>query len=518
MSKTSTSAAQQWSDLKQWLEPSSLSRRLDAGLALILSLGILVALVTGFSTRVPQHMHPILLAMGVGAVAIVFVLVLQVRLRLNRAASRLGEAAQAAARGNLTVDAALSGRDELAHVAQDFDRTINALSGVVSQVRNQTILVSMSSDRLLHLSTELSGQAESQAASVEQSSAAIQQLHGTVRDNAELAATAESKAQELSHLAQQSASAIALAQSSMQKIAEQSARTNDIVAVIDGIAFQTNILSLNAAVEAARAGQAGRGFMVVAEEIRKLAHGCSQSAREIRELIQAASHQVAEGENHSARTSRHLAEVTAGIQNLAASTQRISKASKEQSLGLGEIAQAIKVVDGITQRNAAMADETRNAAENLQERAQQLRDAVSSVHLRRGTADEARAMVQKAVAHIKAHGRSAAFAEFHQTEGAFRDRDLYVFVFDREGIYAVFGSSPERVGTYTHNTPGLDGEFVVRRGFEISDAGGGWMDYEVVNPVTGIVEEKISYIEPLDKQSLIGCGVYKPKGGFLKAP
>jgi len=107
----------------------------------------------------------------------------------------------------------------------------------------------------------------------------------------------------------------------------------------------------------------------------------------------------------------------------------------------------------------------------------------------------------------------------HDPQGGFLDRDLYLFVFDRNGVYQVFGSTPDRVGKTVHDVRGLDGAHVLREGFAAAERGGGWIDYEVVNPVTGVVDEKTSYILPLSDTQLIGCGVFRPKGGFkLNAP
>ena len=87
-------------------------------------------------------------------------------------------------------------------------------------------------------------------------------------------------------------------------------------------------------------------------------------------------------------------------------------------------------------------------------------------------------------------------------------------MFDRNGRYDVFGSTPDKVGQTTYDIRGLDGDHVIREGFAAAERGGGWIDYEVVNPTNGVVDEKTSYILPLDNDRLIGCGVFKPKGGF----
>jgi hypothetical protein len=212
-----------------------------------------------------------------------------------------------------------------------------------------------------------------------------------------------------------------------------------------------------------------------------------------------------------------LATVVKGIREVADGVSAMAHSNAEQSTSLNEIAGAMKLLDDITQRNAAMVEDTLQAAGQLKERAVGLSKAVAGVRLRRGSADEAHAFVQRAQAFIKAHGMAAAVAEFHKPLGQtpFRDRDLYIFMFNRQGVYQAFGSNPERIGWTVHQVPGLDGKLVLARGFGAVDQGGGWIDYEVVHPQTKVTEEKVSYVEPLTADTLIGCGVFKPKGGFL---
>jgi signal transduction histidine kinase len=139
---------------------------------------------------------------------------------------------------------------------------------------------------------------------------------------------------------------------------------------------------------------------------------------------------------------------------------------------------------------------------------------VAAIRLRRGTADEAHALVCRAKALVDQVGLAAAATRFHDATCDFRDRDQYIFVFDRQGVYQVFGSTPAMVGKTVNDVRGLDGPFVLREFFAAAQRGGDWVDYEVVNPVTGVVDEKTSFILPLGPERIIGCGVFKPKGGF----
>jgi hypothetical protein len=263
---------------------------------------------------------------------------------------------------------------------------------------------------------------------------------------------------QLAHRAQLEAEAgvqaMGVAEQAMRQMADQSRRMDEIIGVIDRIAFQTNILALNASVEAARAGEAGRGFSVVAAEVRSSAQGSSGSAREIRSLIKESAEQVSVGMTRIATASSSLATIAQSIGELARGVSGMARANGDQSTAVQEIAQAIKVLDDITQRNAAMVEQVLNAADQLKERAAGLSEAVLGVRLRRGSADEARALVKKAQDFIRTHGMQPAVAEFHRPLGktAFRDRDLYVFVFDRGGRYQIFGCSPR--ADRHHDAPG----------------------------------------------------------------
>lgn len=430
----------------------------------------------------------------------------------------LGDIVRSSARGDLTQTILVPGSDEIAIAGKNLESMRENFSGLVGTTRNQAVHVSLAGESLTENMHELSQRTEAQAASLEQASASIQGLSESVQATAHRAKEVDALIRRVRGEAEAGAQAMDVAAQSMSEIQDGSKRMGEIVGVIDGIAFQTNILALNAAVEAARAGESGRGFAVVAGEVRVLSQQSAASAREIRALIARSGDQVNVGVTRIQAVTGNLRTVVDGIHDVADGLDGITRASNEQSTTLSEIAQAVQSLDNITQRNGAMVDQALQATVGLRDRASNLSEAVAALKLRRGTADEAYDFVQRGFSLVKRVGLSAATTQFNDPKGGFINRDLYIFVFDRQGNYKVFGSTPANVGKQVYDIRGLDGAHVLREGFGAADAGGGWIDYEVVNPVTDQVDLKTSYILPLGNDLLIGCGVFKPKSGFKLEP
>ncbi len=164
----------------------------------------------------------------------------------------------------------------------------------------------------------------------------------------------------------------------MRALADSSQRINDIIRVIDCIAFQTNILALNASVEAARAGEQGRGFAVVAQEVRSLASRSAASAQEIRALIEDIGERIQQGTRQAENSGRTIGEAVAAIHQLAGLMQEISAATGEQRSGFAQINGAIGQLDGTTQHNASLVEQSRAAAAALEEQAERMQQQVAA--------------------------------------------------------------------------------------------------------------------------------------------
>lgn len=166
-------------------------------------------------------------------------------------------------------------------------------------------------------------------------------------------------------------------------------------------------------------------------------------------------------------------------------------------------------LDEITQKNGELVEISNAASSSLVDRARMLTEAVASIRLRQGSADEARALAEQAVQKVRQMGLAAAGGLFRQRDGGFIDRDLYVFVVDRQAVYRVHGANPKMEGRPVSDVPGIDAERFRRDVWATAESGGGWVDYSIVHPETGKVAPKASFVMQLDEQLALGCGVYR---------
>ena len=413
------------------------------------------------------------------------------------------------ARGNLRYSVNVLGKDELADVSLVMHTMAHGMSAMVATVRSNAALFSDSGDMLVQGNEALTSRTEQQAANLEETSASVQELASNVNDNAAAALQADQAAQRVREVADQGAHAMGSAIASVEAIESSTKRMDEIVGVIDGLAFQTNILALNAAVEAARAGESGRGFAVVAAEVRTLAQRSAASAKEIRQLIGASSSQVAAGVAQIRAVGQNLNHIVDGVRAVAANMSQISASSADQSHSLSEITSAIRQLDQITQQNAAMVEHVVSQATGLQNRSRFLSDAVARFQLQQGSADEARLLVDRALElRQRAGSRDAFLREVTAAHSGLFDRDMYVFVLDRVGHYLAFGGNPAKVGTRVQDVPGIDGDALVASIVEKASEAPGWVEYDIVNPLSGKVQTKMSYVQQVD-DVFVGCGVYK---------
>jgi len=198
-----------------------------------------------------------------------------------------------------------------------------------------------------------------------------------------------------------------------------------------------------------------------------------------------------------------------GIAEIAMNVNVMAEGSATQSAALEEVVHAVGDLDVLTHENSALVERASFNSDRMIAQASTLEISVGDIRLRQGTADQARQMVFDALVHLRTHGQERAIVDFHDREGPFIDRDLYIFIFDRQGRYVVHGALPEKDGTLLNAMAGLDADQLVADSWSVCDSEqGGWVNYSITNPVNGEVQSKASYVMPLDDNRLIGCGCY----------
>ncbi|MDJ0034415.1 methyl-accepting chemotaxis protein [Pantoea allii] len=338
------------------------------------------------SSLLKAQSHNMLMRLGLVQIplAIILLLVLLGFMRaMMKRLSMLNQNIEALSTGgaDLTRRLPASNSPEFNAVAQSFNHFISYLQGLMQQVGSSALAISAASREIASGNTNLSSRTEDQASSIVETAASMEQLTGTVRQNADNATHANQLAGEASKVAARGTEVVRQVVTTMGEIHHSSRKVVDIISVIDSIAFQTNILALNAAVEAARAGEQGRGFAVVASEVRNLAQRSANSAREIKKLIEESVANIDAGSQLVEQAGQTMDELVQGVSSVTTLMSEIMAASREQSMGIEQVNVAITQLDGTTQQNAVLVEEVSSAAQAMEAQSLQLEQVVQSFKL-----------------------------------------------------------------------------------------------------------------------------------------
>jgi len=368
--------------LARWEVKLNTDAAADARAAYVSAVGLMLGLAA------------LALAVGVGAAILI------TRSLLKQLGGEPGDVARIAtsiADGDLTVEVPVKPNDRASLMLAMQDMR-DRLSGIVAQVRSGTDTIASAASQVSAGNLDLSSRTEQQAGSLEETASSLEELTSTVRQNADNAQQANAMAVSASQAAVKGGQVVGEVVETMAAINESAKKIVDIIAVIDGIAFQTNILALNAAVEAARAGEQGRGFAVVAGEVRSLAHRSAAAAKEIKTLIDASVEKVGIGSTLVSHAGTAMDDIVNRVRSVTDIMTEISAASQEQSSGIEQVNQAVTQMDEVTQQNAALVEEASAASQSMQEQAARLAGLVGTFRLAATATVVAAAPAPRAVA------------------------------------------------------------------------------------------------------------------------
>ncbi|SDN71403.1 methyl-accepting chemotaxis protein [Vreelandella arcis] len=288
------------------------------------------------------------------------------------------------ASGDLTANIEDRGRNEVGQLYKGLAFMQTKLKSLVVSLRESSDSVFSGTGDISAGSQDLSARTEQQASALQQTASSMEQMASTISRNTETAQEADRLSVGASQSAEAGGKEVSHTVQLMRDIASSAERVSDIIGVIDSIAFQTNILALNASVEAARAGEQGRGFAVVASEVRLLASRSADSAKEIRQLIEATTGQIHQGAEQAERSGETINGTVDSIRQVTALVSEISTATREQNSGIEQINAALTEMDSVTQQNAALVQQTNVAASSLEGQAKQLSALMATFRLKQG--------------------------------------------------------------------------------------------------------------------------------------
>ncbi len=276
---------------------------------------------------------------------------------------------------------------------------INSLSASIATLVRE---IRCSSDSALDLSAELatrsadlSVKTEEQSAALVQTASSMEQMASSTKNNADNTRIASTRAKDATTCALKGGDLMGQVAKNMQSITDCADQMTEIISIIDGIAFQTNILALNAAVEAARAGDHGKGFSVVAGEVRNLAHRSAEAAKNIKTLIAETTDNVTQGATVVSEAEQNMHDIVSGASVVSKLMDEIAVTTLQQEKGIAQITLALAELEKVTQSNVTTVDELAGSSDVLKHQVEELQKRTGKFRLGEG-APEVRAQVQTA--------------------------------------------------------------------------------------------------------------------------
>ena len=321
----------------------------------------------------------IIISIIIGILSIVFINIfafLYIK-KVTHPLKNLMEHATSISEGNITVNTkAVYGKDEFGQLEKVFDVMSSRLAEVVSNVNDASREIMTAAHSMMESSNELSVRTDSQSSSLEETAASIEEMVSNIKTSAEKSLLGKDMMSESMQYIENAANIIAQTASNIEEVYQSSEKIKDITKIIEDIAFQTNILALNASVEAARAGDQGKGFAVVASEVRNLAQTTQASVKDITELVDNTSQKI----DTATQTAKQSQEIFVDLQNKVFDTSKlmetITSNALEQESGTNQISVEVNNMESATTQNAALAENSNEISKSLVEKAEFLERSI----------------------------------------------------------------------------------------------------------------------------------------------
>ena len=284
--------------------------------------------------------------------------------------------------GNLGVSIPEFGNNCAGRLIPGINSLSSNIATLVREIRASSQTAMTLSDQLSSRSAQLSVKTEQQSASLVQTAASMEEMAASTKNNADNTRLASEQANIATLQARKGGELMGQVANNMQSITDCAQQMTEIISLIDGIAFQTNILALNAAVEAARAGDHGKGFSVVAGEVRSLAHRSAEAAKNIKSLIEVTSHNVTQGVNVVSEAEKNMHDIVTGSGNVSRLMEEISASTSEQEKGISQITLALSELERVTQSNVSMVEELNGSSDVLRNQVIELQTRTRNFRLK----------------------------------------------------------------------------------------------------------------------------------------